>query len=490
MKRLLLFIVFFSSCMWRYAIAATPDSLLPDNVILDERFSYNQYESYVIPAVNWLQQTPLSRERVLRRRMNNFIMLWLQKNNTVTVNMPEYLLKFQNINNEFYFLYAGGWMKYALQTSDTSYINHVFAGVKSALNYYKAGMGVKQSDYLDYLVKLDNEHRLKDLYDSSGRVKNTFVYLRPTYKKNRFKPDENYFNFHFTAINFLDPKALACRYKLEGYYNEWVPVNDEFVIFPNLPPGDYNFRIQASMFPDFHNADEQSFRFTILKPWYKEIWFYILLFAIAATLIYLYMRQREKSVKNVAQLQQQRMLFEYDHLRSQINPHFLFNSLNTLTGLIEEDPRRAIAYTENLSDLYRNVLAYRSEDLVYLEEELEILNNYIHIQESRFGEALKVELNISNEIRENKKIVPLALQLLVENAMKHNVVSKTMPLLIVIEANNDSIKIINNIQAKISKEKGVGLGLENLRKRYAMATSRSISFGTVNDTYVVTLPLL
>ena len=489
MRRLLLFIVLFTSCMWRYTVAAQ-DSLLPDNVLLDERFSYNEYEPYVIPAINWLQQTPLGKQPVLRRRLNNFIMLWLQKNNTVVVNMPEYLIKFQSINNEFYFLYAGGWMKYALQTRDTVRLNYFMAAINSVLDYYKADMGVKQSDYLDYLLKLRDEHKLEDLYDASGKVKNTFVYLRPTYNKTTFKPNENYFNFHFTAINFLDPKALTCRYKLEGYYDDWVPVNDEFVIFPNLPPGDYNFRLQASMFPDFSHADEKSFRFTILRPWYKETWFYVLLALAVTAFIYMYMKQREKSVKNVAQLQQQRMLFEYDHLRSQINPHFLFNSLNTLTGLIEEDQKKAIAYTENLSDLYRNVLAYRSEDLVYLEEELEILNNYIHIQESRFGEALKVELNIAEDIRQNKKIVPLALQLLVENAMKHNVVSKTMPLLITIEANNDSIKITNNIQAKISKEKGVGLGLKNLQKRYAMATPRPISFGVANETYLVTLPLL
>ncbi|RYE24192.1 MAG: hypothetical protein EOP51_08190 [Sphingobacteriales bacterium] len=490
MKLKLLGLLIFTCCLQKNT-AIAQDTVLPANVVLDERFNYNRYQPYVIPSIHWLQQTPLGTEKALRKRLDNFIMLWLQKNNTVVVNMPEYLIKFQNINNEFYFLYAGGWMKYALQhMGDSVRLNYYMASVNSVLDYYTSDKGVKQSDYLDYLVKLRKEGRLTDLYDTSGKVKNTFVYLRPTYTKSKFQPDENYFNFHFTAINFLDPKSLACRYKLEGYYNEWVPVNDEFVIFPKLPPGDYNFRIQASMMPDFSNADEANFKFTILKPWYKETWFYILSATLALAGILILMRRRERSVRNMAQLQQQRMMFEYDHLRSQINPHFLFNSLNTLTGLIEEEPRKAIAYTENLSDLYRNVLAYRSEDLVYLQEELEILDNYIHIQESRFGEALNVELQIRAEIRQTKKIVPLALQLLVENAMKHNVVSKTMPLHIVIHATSDSITITNNIQAKISKEKGVGLGLNNLRRRYAMATNKPINFGVVGDKYVVTLPLL
>ncbi len=487
--RLKLCLIIFIACLFKGKVNAQ-DTLLPNSIVLDERFSYDAYQRYVIPSINWLQQTPPGKDRALRKRLDNFIMYWLQKNNTVVVMMPEYLLKFQNINNEFYFLYAGGWIKYALQKKDPHQVNYYLAGVNSVLDYYSRHKGIKQSDYLDFLVQLRESGKLKDLYDTSGRVKNTYIYLRPTYNKNKFKPDENYFSFHFTAINFLDPKSLACRYKLEGYYNEWVPVNDEFVIFPKLPPGDYNFRIQASMFPDFSHADEANFSFTIAKPWYKQWWFYLLSILTTITIVYLYMRQRERSVKNVAELQQQRMLFEYDHLRSQINPHFLFNSLNTLTGLIEEDPKKAISYTENLSDLYRNVLAYRSEDLVYLEEELEILDNYIHIQESRFGEALKVELRISDTVRQQRKIVPLALQLLVENAMKHNVVSKTMPLLIVIEADSDSVTVCNNIQAKISKEKGVGLGLENLRKRYAMATARPITYGTVGDKYLVTLPLL
>jgi hypothetical protein len=339
-------------------------------------------------------------------------------------------------------------------------------------------------------VTLKNDGKLRDLYDSSDVKRNTLLFLDPANTKTTFSPDENYFNFHFTAINFIDPKSLVCRYKLEGYYDDWVPTNDESVIFPKLPPGNYKFRVQASMFPDFSKAVERYYTFTITSPLWQRPWFIALAIFSVALLAYIYTQQREKHLKNMALLQHQRMLFEYDHLRSQVNPHFLFNSLNTLTGLIEDEPAKALEYSTHLSDLYRNILAYRSEDQLHLYEELDILNNYIHIQKSRFGCALNVSINIPQEVQENRKVVPLALQLLVENAMKHNVVSASSPLSISITADDTHITVTNNIQLKLSKEKGLGIGLENISKRYALATKEKISFGVAAENYVVRLPLL
>jgi LytS/YehU family sensor histidine kinase len=223
---------------------------------------------------------------------------------------------------------------------------------------------------------------------------------------------------------------------------------------------------------------------------WQRPWFITLAVFSVAAIAYVYARQREKHLKNMALLQQQKMLFEYDHLRSQVNPHFLFNSLNTLTGLIEEEPKKALEYSSHLSDLYRTILAYRSEDQLYLFEELDILNNYIHIQKSRFGNALQVSIDIPKDTQENRKVVPLALQLLVENAMKHNVVSASHPLVISITADDRYITISNNVQLKLSKEKGLGIGLENISKRYALATKEKISFGEQEGHYVVRLPLL
>jgi LytS/YehU family sensor histidine kinase len=235
---------------------------------------------------------------------------------------------------------------------------------------------------------------------------------------------------------------------------------------------------------------EQQYAFTILAPFWRQPWFVIGCAILLTGLLYFAARQRERHVKKVAQLQQQRMMFEYDHLRSQVNPHFLFNSLNTLTGLIEEEPRKALVYSSHLADLYRNILAYRSEEQLYLFEELDILDNYIQVQKSRFGSALQVKIDVPDEVKNERRVVPLALQMLVENAMKHNIVSASHPLIVSISADHNYITISNNIQLKLSKEKGLGIGLENIAKRYALATRKRIFYGAERAEYVVRLPLL
>ena len=477
-------------CLQTGAWCAQPPSPLPRDMVIDQRLNYDEYQHYVIPCIEWLQRSPLGREMAERRRIDNFVMYWLQKNTEVIVHIPDYLVKFQSINNEFYFLYNGGWIKYALQTTDTDKTNYHLAGINSMLDYYAAGMGVKQHSYLDHLLALRKEGGLKKLYDTSATAGNTLLFLDHPQKKTTYPADENHFNFRFTTINFLDPKSLNCRYKLEGYYDDWVPTNDEFVIFPKLPPGNYKFRVQASVFPGFANAVEQQYAFKILAPLWKQPWFIVSGAIFFTTLLYFAARQRERHVKKVAQLQQQRMMFEYDHLRSQVNPHFLFNSLNTLTGMIEEEPQKALVYSSHLADLYRNILAYRSEGQIYLFEELDILDNYIQVQKSRFGNALQVKIDVPDEVRSERKAVPLALQLLVENAMKHNVVSASQPLIVSISADHNYITIANNVQVKLSKEKGLGIGLENITRRYALATRRRIFYGAEGGQYVVRLPLL
>jgi len=489
LKRIFIYLSTLLTTLCSYTYAQT-DTVLPKSVAIDERLNYDQYTSYVVPSINWLQNTPLNKERAERKRLDNFIMCWLQKNKDVTVTIPEFLIKFQSVNNEFYFLYNGSWIKYALESGQNIRDSALIKAVRGMLDYYTRDMGVKKNDYMDQLVQLDKEGKLPVMFDSSAGANNIHLYLRPSYTKKEYGPEENHFAFYYTAINFTAPKELSCRYKLEGFYEDWVPATDEFVIFPKLPPGDYTFKIQASTLTDFSQYKEQSYSFCIKPPFWKTPWFIGSAIVLLALAIYLYARQRERRIKSLSDLKHQRMIFEYDHLRSQINPHFLFNSLNTLTGMIEEEPQKAVEYSAHLSDLYRNILAYNSEDTVFLKEELEILHNYIHIQQSRFGNALQVEINIPDDIKRTKKIVPLALQLLVENAMKHNIVSQSQPLKISITATHTELTIRNNIQPKISKEKGVGLGLANIKKRYALATEKQISYGAEGKDYVVNIPLL
>jgi ligand-binding sensor domain-containing protein len=308
--------------------------------------------------------------------------------------------------------------------------------------------------------------------------------------RNRFSHSENFLSFRYEGINFANPERLHYRYKLEGYNDNWTVTNDESATFPQLPDGDYTFRVQASLNNNFNSAGESVYRFVVEKPYWKNVWFILGSTVLLLGMGYIYMRVRERNLRKMSQLQGERMKFEYEHLKSQVNPHFLFNSLNTLTSLIDEDQDAAMTYTSRLSDLYRNMLAYRDRDLVLLAEEWEILDNYMYIQRTRFGEALRLVAHVPEEYMQSRRIVPLALQLLVENAIKHNVVSRSKPLTITITVTEDEITISNPIQPKYSKEKGAGLGLINIRKRYGLLSKKSITFGQENDHYIVKLPLL
>lgn len=317
------------------------------------------------------------------------------------------------------------------------------------------------------------------------------VFLKPVREhKTRFAAAENYISFRFEGVNLVSPERLFFRYKLEGYNNNWVVTADESVTYPQLPPGRYTFRVQASLNSSFFNIAEAKYSFNIATPVWKRPWFLAIATIAIVGLGYLYLRFRERRLRKLSLLQRERMVFEYEHLKSQVNPHFLFNSLNTLVSLIDEDKDMAMRYTEQLSDLYRNMLAHRDQDLILLKEEWSLLEKYFYIQQNRFGKALQWEVHIPQQVMQTGRIVPLALQLLVENAIKHNIVSRTVPLTIRIEADGETIKVINRYNPKQSKETGAGLGLVNIRKRYALLTKKTVTNGIEGNEYIVILPLL
>lgn len=306
----------------------------------------------------------------------------------------------------------------------------------------------------------------------------------------KFTHSENHISFNYEGINFANPDKLHYRYMLEGYNEDWVVTNDESVTFPQLPSGKYTFRVQASLNNSFSRFNDATYSFSISKPYWRTVWFLMLMGSLLVVAGYTYISIRERNIRKFSLLQRERMMFEYEHLKSQVNPHFLFNSLNTLASLIEEDKDVASQYTTHLSDLYRNMLSFRNKDLVSLVEEWHILENYIYIQQSRFGDAMKLVVNIPEHVMKTKQIVPLALQLLVENALKHNVVSLSQPLVITIIATEESISVRNTYNPKISKEKGEGLGLSNIQRRYSLLTDKKIYYGLSDKEYIVNLPLL
>lgn len=308
--------------------------------------------------------------------------------------------------------------------------------------------------------------------------------------RHEFDPTENYLSFYFDGISFANPERLNYRFRLEGYSDNWVYTNDPLATFPKLPSGTFTFRVQASLNGGFDNASETSYVFRIARPVWQRGWFILLLVVLTIIVAYSLIKFRDRKMQRLAQLEQERVMFDYEHLKSQVNPHFLFNSLNTLTNLIEESKDNAVVYTERLSDLYRNMLQYHNKNLISLEEEWKLLSAYLYIQQSRFGNALQLVGNLPEHIKEQKKIPPMALQLLVENAIKHNIVSLSSPLVVEISANEEELSVRNRINPKIKKELESGIGLANISSRYTLLTKRKVYFGREGDYWVVKLPLL
>jgi LytS/YehU family sensor histidine kinase len=175
-------------------------------------------------------------------------------------------------------------------------------------------------------------------------------------------------------------------------------------------------------------------------------------------------------------------------LKNQVNPHFLFNSFNALSNLVYEDPDKAVKFIKQLSEVYRYVLDTRDREVVSLEEELRFLQSYIYLQKIRFAEKLTIDIQLENV---NSQIAPLALQILVENAIKHNIVSEDDPLQVKIYPDNGFIAVENNLQKKsMGVEPSAGVGLENICRRYEFLSDKKVEILEDTDRFLVKLPIL
>ena len=180
---------------------------------------------------------------------------------------------------------------------------------------------------------------------------------------------------------------------------------------------------------------------------------------------------------------------KFETLKNQIDPHFLFNSLNVLSSLIEENPENAQRFTTSLSKVYRYVLEQKDKDLVPIEEELAFAKTYMNLLQMRFENSLTYEV-IIDTIKPEAKVVPLSLQLLLENAVKHNIISEQKPLHIKIYIDNDVLVIQNNYQKKSVLQDGQGVGIQNIISRYYIITDRKVTIEQNEYTYTVKLPIL
>lgn len=203
-----------------------------------------------------------------------------------------------------------------------------------------------------------------------------------------------------------------------------------------------------------------------------------------------FFEQWKNTIRINEALKNQQIRTQFEVLQNQMSPHFLFNSLNTLSTLIAEDQNKAQEFTDNLSDVYRYILQNKEKDLVTLKEELSFAEAYLYLLKMRFPENLSANFRIASE-ELNRHIAPLTIQMLIENAIKHNVVSKQHPLHIEVYIDQkDNIVVRNNLQLKKSLEKSTKTGLDNIRRRYAFFSQKEIVIQQDDNSFLVSVPLL
>ena len=189
-------------------------------------------------------------------------------------------------------------------------------------------------------------------------------------------------------------------------------------------------------------------------------------------------------------LKNEKLLSQYESLKNQISPHFLFNSLTALRELIDQDPKDAKLYISHLSLVLRYTLSSIDAPSKTLSEEIEVAESYIHLVKIRFGTSIRVETSVDDKFK-NHRLPPLAIQILLENAIKHNEISKKNPFTIKIFTTDDKHLVVSNtIKERVSKEYSTGIGLTNLSKQYNYLAGEELSITNINNEFRVELPLL
>ncbi|KAA2241921.1 histidine kinase [Chitinophaga agrisoli] len=205
-----------------------------------------------------------------------------------------------------------------------------------------------------------------------------------------------------------------------------------------------------------------------------------------------FMMQWKKAQVQANQLKEDNLQAQLNSLRMQLDPHFLFNNLNVLASLIDKDKQEAQSFLDKFADVYRYVLQYKKEELVPLHTELDFIKAYGYLLKKRFGDAVLMEMPTPQDIDANYFIPPLSLQMLMENAVKHNIISKDDPLRIQVYLEGKEWVIVKNTYQPIPREAlmGSGTGLDNIRKRYQYLSAFPVDVSCDNRFFTVKLPLL
>lgn len=201
-------------------------------------------------------------------------------------------------------------------------------------------------------------------------------------------------------------------------------------------------------------------------------------------------KERESDTVKIERTEKSKIQAQLDSLKNQLDPHFIFNSLNTLSYLISQDQESARLFNDTLAKVYRYILIKKEKDLVLLKEEIEFASNYFYLLKIRYQQGLKMTIAIDDIVSENYLLPPLSVQILIENAIKHNHFTEKVPLNILVTVIKDHVTVSNNRNVKQFDIQSSQIGLKNLSERYKLITDNNIRINDQKENFTVVLPLL
>ena len=333
-------------------------------------------------------------------------------------------------------------------------------------------------------------------YTSPSSIKNhpeviiddVLVNLSSVKGEHRFAENENNIEFDYKGSWLTDPSKLTYQYMLEGFDDEWRTTKDNSISFRKLSAGKYNFRVRASENDQFTDIPEDTFAFEIKRHFYNYWWVKAIGLFLLSLIGWQIIKAREARKKEKLTLEKLNIENQFINLKNQLNPHFLFNAFNTLIGMIEEDSDRSVAFVEGMTDFYRNMLEHGKHNMITLAQEKEILSQYIGILKARFNGQLDISLEFNDDL-EQYEIPPMTLQLLLENAVKHNVVSTKNPLQISIQQSGKTILVRNRKTILVQNVKSTQTGLENIKRRFELINLKAPEIIDMTDYFEVKVHL-
>jgi ligand-binding sensor domain-containing protein len=343
------------------------------------------------------------------------------------------------------------------------------------------------------------EARAPDIFISAFDVFNQPASATKNYeevKSMHLSYKQNFFTIELTALHYENPLRTWYAFKLDGFDKNWIYTQERTVNYTNVPGGTYTFRYKASADRHNWNVPEHTLAIEVGTVYYETAWFWLVLLCFSMFGLHAVYRFRMNKQRQILQLEtkakeleKEKTVVQYESLKQQLNPHFLFNSLTSLRSLIKTDAKTATGFLDGLSKVYRYVLKSGEKELSLLSDETEFVKTFVQLQKTRFRDGLEVSFQIDDK-HLGRYIVPVTLQNLLENAIKHNTADAESPLRIQINVEQDHIIVRNNLQRYAIVESSNKHGLSNLKKLYGFYTDKPILIIDDGKWFTVKIPLL